>query len=108
MAIAVLGIARVTRNSIGTLAEYLLPIEMPILLGAGAEFIPNKNIPHYNNEVLKLDKITADSTLVGYIYGGIISSAKNIFFTNKGVESSASSQIFKVYLTNKNTVITKE
>ena len=31
-------IARVTRNSIGVMAEYKLPIEMPSLLGAGSEF----------------------------------------------------------------------
>lgn len=91
-------IARVSRDASGVMAEYKLPIEMPNLMGAGAEFIPNKTIPHYNNEVFKLDDIVADTTLVGHIYGGISSSAANIFFTNTGVESSASSQIFKVYL----------
>lgn len=91
-------IARVTRNSSGTMAEYKLPTEMPSLLGAGAEFIPIPTIPHFNNEVLKLDDFTTDSTLVGYIYGGISSTAANIFFTNTGVESNASSQIFKVYV----------
>ncbi|NNF01502.1 MAG: T9SS type A sorting domain-containing protein [Bacteroidia bacterium] len=93
-------IARVTRNSSGTMAEYKLPIEMPSLLGAGAEFIPNLNIPHYANEVFKLNEFTADSTLVGYIYGGISSTAPNIFFSNTGLESDASSQIFKVYVIN--------
>lgn len=93
-------IARVTRDENGNMAEYKLPIEMPSLLGAGSEFIPNLNIPHFNNEVFKLDQITEDSTLVGYIYGGINSSAANIFFINNGTQSSASSQIFKVYLTN--------
>jgi len=93
-------IARVTREADGIMAEYKLPIEMPTLLGAGAEFIPNFNIPHYNNEVFKLDEITEDSTLIGYIYGGISSSATNIFFINDGTQSTASSQIFKVYLTN--------
>ena len=97
-------IARVTRNSAGTMAEYKLPIEMPSLLGAGSEFIPIANVPQYNNEVFKLDDFTADSTLVGYIYGGISSSAKNIFFTNTGAQSTASSQIFKVYVIKKNTV----
>lgn len=97
-------IARVTRDSNGILAEYKLPIEMPTFLGAGSEFIPNKNIPHFNNEVFKLDQITADSTLVGYIYGGISSSAANIFFINNGSQSSASSQIFKVYLTKNNSL----
>ena len=97
-------IARVTRDADGIMAEYKLPIEMPSLLGASSEFIPIKNVPHYNNEVFKLDDFTADSTLVGYIYGGISSTAINIFFNNTGVESSASSQIFKVYVI-KNTVL---
>ena len=48
--------------------------------------------------IIKLDNLTADSTLVGYIYGGISSSAANIFFSNTGTQSSASSQLFKVYI----------
>lgn len=97
-------IARVTRNSSGTMAEYKLPVEMPSLLGAGAEFIPIQSVPQFGNEVLKLDGFTADSTLVGYIYGGISSTAANIFFTNTGTQSSASSQIFKVYVIKNSTV----
>lgn len=91
-------IARVTRNSSGIMAEYKLPIEMPSLLGAGSEFIPVKGLPKYSNEVFKLDDFTADTTLVGHIYGGISSTAANIFFTNTGTQSSASSQLFKVFL----------
>lgn len=91
-------IARVTRNSEGVMAEYKLPVEMPGLLGAGAEFIPDISVPQYKNQVFKLDDFTADTTLVGYIYGGISSTAPNIFFTNTGTQSSASSQIFKVYV----------
>jgi hypothetical protein len=91
-------IARVTRDSSGNMAEYKLPIEMPALLGAGAEFIPNLTFPHYANEVFKLDSVTTDSTLIGYIYGGISSTQPNIFFTNTGTQSSASSQLFKVFI----------
>lgn len=97
-------IARVTRNSTGMMSEHKLPIEMPSLLGAGSEFIMDKSIPHYNNEVLKFDQFTTDSTMVGYIYGGISSTAANIFWTNNGTQSSASSQIFKVYVI-KNTTL---
>jgi hypothetical protein len=97
-------IARVTRNSAGTMAEYKLPVDMPSLLGAGAEFIPITSVPQFKNEVFKLDDFTADSTLVGYIYGGISSTAANIFFTNTGTQSSASSQIFKVYVIKNSTV----
>lgn len=96
-------IARVTRDASGNMAEYKLPIVMPTLLGAGSEFIPNLDLPIYHNGVLKADSLTQDTTLVGYIYGGISSSAPNIFFTNTGTQSSASSQIFKVYFIKKNT-----
>jgi hypothetical protein len=71
---------------------------MPGLMGAGSEFISLENIPRYANEVIKLDELTSDTTLVGYIYGGINSSAPNIFFTNTGTQSAAGSQIFKVKL----------
>jgi hypothetical protein len=97
-------IARVTRDVSGTMAEYKLPIEMPALLGAGSEFIPIDTVPHYSNEVFKLDDFTADTTLVGYIYGGISSTAANIFFTNTGTQSSASSQIFKVFVVKNSTL----
>jgi hypothetical protein len=91
-------IARVTRDGAGMMVEYKLPVEMPGFLGAGAEFIPVPGVPQFNNEVFKLDDFTADSTLVGYIFGGISSTAANIFFTNTGTQSSASNHIFKVYV----------
>lgn len=91
-------IARVTRDAGGNMAEYKLPITMPSLLGAGAEFIPNLNLALYNNEVFKYDDLPADSVLIGYIFGGISSTQINIFFINDGTQSSASSEIFKVYI----------
>jgi hypothetical protein len=96
-------IARVTRDSKGIMSEYKLPVEMPSLLGAGAEFIIVPNVSIYQNEVIKLDELSDDSTLVGYIYGGISSTGANIFFTNNGTQSSASSQIFKVYVSKDKT-----
>lgn len=91
-------IARVTRDNSGSMAEYKLPVEMPSLLGAGAEFIPNLNFPHFNNEVFKLDNVTTDNTLIGYIYGGISSTEANIFLINDGTQSIANNQIFKVLI----------
>ncbi|MFY8189629.1 MAG: T9SS C-terminal target domain-containing protein, partial [Bacteroidia bacterium] len=91
-------IARVTRKQNGEMAEYKLPIEMPGLLGSGSEFIPVKTIAHFANEVIKLDNLTNDTNMVGYIFGGISSSAPNIFFTNTGTQSEASNQIFKVFI----------
>ena len=63
-------IARVSRNANGIMSEYKLPIEMPALLGAGSEFIPVEGLSHYANDVLKLDDFTADTTLLGYVFGG--------------------------------------
>jgi len=91
-------IARVTRNANGTMSEYKLPIEMPALLGAGSEFIPTENLPEYPNNVIKLDSLASDSTLLGYIYGGINSTEPNIFWINNGTQSTASNEIFKVFL----------
>jgi hypothetical protein len=91
-------IARVTRDKTGKMAEYKLPVEMPAFLGAGSEFIQAENLPKYSNGVIKLDEITADTALLGYIYGGINSSARNVFWSNDGTQSSANNRIYKVYL----------
>ncbi|MCG9881302.1 MAG: T9SS type A sorting domain-containing protein, partial [Bacteroidia bacterium] len=95
-------IARVTRQANGQMAEYKLPLEMPGYLGSGSEFISINSLSQYSNEVIKLDHLTNDSNLVGYIFGGISSSAPNIFFTNTGTQSAASNQIFKVYIIRNN------
>ncbi|MFC6267668.1 T9SS type A sorting domain-containing protein [Frigoriflavimonas asaccharolytica] len=91
-------IARVTTDSSGNMAEYKLPIVMPSLLGSGAEFIPNLNLPHFNNEVFKLDNVPTTNTLIGYIFGGISSTPPNIFFVNDGTQSTSNNQIFKVFI----------
>lgn len=91
-------IARVTRTKEGNMSEYKLKSEMPGLLGSGSEFIINEQIPVYDNGVIKLDELQADTTHIGYIYGGINSTAPNIFFTNTGSQSTASNRVFKVFL----------
>lgn len=91
-------ISRVVRNASGSMTEYKLPIDMPALLGASAELIPAHDVPMFPNHVVNLDAITADTTLAGYIVGGINSTAPNIFTINTGTESIASATIYKVYL----------
>jgi len=91
-------ISKVSRLSNGTMQETKLGVEMPSLLGAGAEFIPVSNSSIYNEqEILKLDKINS-RMLVGYIYGGIESTQPNIFFSNTGTQSTVNSTIFKVFV----------
>jgi hypothetical protein len=71
---------------------------MPGLLGAGAEYMMAAGVPEYANHVIKYDALTSDTTLAGYIYGGIKSTGANIFFTNTGTQSSAYDQLLKVYI----------
>jgi len=91
-------IARVTRDRNGQMAEYNLPLEMPQLLGASAAFIPAHGIPMFENGVIKLDELSTDSVMVGYIYGGMKSSAANIFWVNDGTQSVAQNVLYKVYI----------
>ena len=44
---------------------------MPNLKGAGAEFIPNKNLPNYSNEVIQLSNIASNEFVIGHLYGEI-------------------------------------
>ncbi len=91
-------IARVSRDADGQMAEYKLPVEMPALLGAGSELIPNESLPRYSNGVIKYDELDKDTTLAGYIYGGIVSKQPNTFWVSEGELSKANSKIFKVLL----------
>ena len=91
-------IARVTRDAYGVMKEYKLPVEMPDYLGASAEFIPVESNLFLDNEVINFSNLIEDTTHIGYIYGGIQSSAKNIFWINDGTQSNATNTIFNVYI----------
>lgn len=92
-------IACVKRDSFAHMVEYKLPVQMPALLGAGSEFIPLHSLPYYHNWVLKYDSLTQDTTLVGYIYGGINSPNPNVFSGGMGSNgTTATNSLFKVFL----------
>lgn len=101
-------ISKVSRFSDGSMTESSLNIEMPTLLGSGAEFIPFDQSTYYlTQEIINLNNLPVGETLVGYIFGGIESSQENIFFINDGTQSTASNLAFKVFI-NKNTLTTNE
>ena len=100
-------IAKVVREADGNMTEYKLPVELPDYSGAGAEFIQAEGLKVFPNGVIKLDDMRSDSTLLGYIYGGIRSSEKNIFWINDGTQSVASNRIFKVILVKNDPVGTQ-
>lgn len=91
-------ISRVSRDANGNLQENVFPNEMPALLGASAEFIPNHLIPHYESEIVKLSTILNDSVLVGHIYGGINSTQTNPFTANQTSATNANATIYEVWL----------
>jgi hypothetical protein len=95
-------IGRVTRNSAGELSEYAFPIKMPDYLGAGSEFFVNPLLTKTKNGLINLNAIESDTILLGYIYGGIKSSAANIFWVNDGTQSEASEWIYPVVITKYN------
>jgi len=100
-------ISKVTRFADGSMQEVDLNyVEMPTLVGSGAEFIP---VDQYflPREILDLNAVPNTKTLIGYVYGGIESTQENIFFINDGTQSSASNVIFKVFL-NKSVASTDE
>ena len=51
-------ITTLTRNSNGSSEEKVLDLKFPALLGTNAKFILNESIPHYENDVIKLDQLT--------------------------------------------------
>lgn len=91
-------ISRTTRFPDGLLQEYQLSETMPALKGASAEFIPNKSLPHYSNEVIKLHEITENEFVIGHIVGGLSSSSANPFSVNNTGSTTANATIYEVKL----------
>lgn len=93
-------ISRLDWTANGTLTETPLGVEMPDYLGAGAEFIPLESLSLLPNEIIDMSQLSGDTIPIGYIVGGIKSSAPNIFFINTGTESISSPTLYRVSLVN--------
>lgn len=71
--------------------EYVLPVQLPGLMGAEAQWMPTSSAPQYPNGVIKLRAIRRPTT-VGYMYGGILAQQAN------NGNSTASGEVLKVTL----------
>lgn len=91
-------ISMITRKSDDTFQEYALPATMPGYLGASAEFIPASQATPIGEGIINWDATSTDSVLIGYIVGGISSTAPNIFFSNTGTQSAATTSVFEVWI----------
>ena len=100
-------ISRVSRDQNGIMSEAKIG-EMSDLLGASAEFIPAPDLPYNEVGVLRLDQLPEEENLVGYVFGGIKSSAANIFFVNDGTQSDASNKIYAIYLSKDASVSSRQ
>lgn len=97
-------ISRLSRDASGNLQEHQLPIEMPSLKGASAEFIPNPDIAQYRSGVIKMNAFNKDTILIGHICGGIQSSSLNPFANNQTANTNADNTIYAVRLIKDSTV----
>ena len=102
-------VTAIRRDSRGHFKQYLLDAEYPVirskksnrghklLFGAAADFVPADGLSTFANGVIQLDDLlqSKESTLLGYVVGGIQSTLHN---TNTQSDSSASPYIFTVKL----------
>jgi hypothetical protein len=91
-------ISRVYKDANEQFSEWKEKTVLPGYLGAASEFIVNPSLSAMENEVILLQDLQGERILLGYIYGGIHSSAANIFWINTGRESKATEWIYPVYL----------
>ncbi len=91
-------IARVSRDGQGAFQEHRLDVRMPDLEGSSAELVLREDLPQTDHGVVLLHQLAADTVDIGYMVGGIRSTAPNIFDVNNGTQSSASSVLYHVRL----------
>lgn len=78
----------------GLTREYSILPQLPGYFGAEGSFFQNPTLPTYANGVIQLDKLSGPTTL-GYMYGGIQSTAPNTFH---GEPTFATPAVFLVTL----------
>lgn len=93
-------ISVIKRNGTTT-TELYLPVQMHGYTGAAAEFIFSPEIKMFSDGIADAGSFKNEEVLVGYIVGGISSSANNIFWDNTGRESKAINTITAVYIKRK-------
>lgn len=91
-------ISRLSRDANNVLTEHQLPTEMPSLKGAGAEFIVNPTLSQTASGILEMNNWVEDSLLIGYIFGGITSTARNPFASNQTQLTQADPTLYEVWL----------
>lgn len=91
-------ISRVSRDAQNNLFELVQPEQMPVRVGASAEFVVNPALPQLPSEQILLPAQPTDTLLLGHIVGGIVSPVPNAFTQNNTGVTAASAQVYAVRL----------
>jgi len=93
----IMTISKNNRTNVST--EIVNPVSLPTYMGSEGVFITAPNVPMYNSsyDIINYNAIpTGKPTLVGYIYGGIVSSGTAWGPSNPTLPSN---MVYEVYLT---------
>jgi hypothetical protein len=94
-------ISRVSRTRNGVMREYRQNETMPGLLGTGAEVVLREQPSLTRNEILTVNASDlTNNAVIGWMIGGIRSTAPNIFWVNDGTQSEASTFVAELRLTS--------
>jgi hypothetical protein len=98
-------IGLVTRDSGNVMSESAIPMSLPGLEGASAEFILANDLPTNAIGCVDLDAIESDEFTLGYIYGGIRTTSLNPFSVNQTNSTAADDVLYEVKLVRQPTAI---
>ena len=88
-------VTTLVRRADGSRQEYIMPSQLPALLGAESAFFASPGLPTFENGVIRLDQLAGPTTL-GHIYGGILSTVGNT--QDPLTQTTASNLVLKVTL----------
>jgi hypothetical protein len=86
------------KNINGNFQEYKFNTDMPGLKGSGAHFFPNYNLNVLSDDVINFADLSADTTKIGFLLGGIESQSKSAFTDNQTNLTNSDASIYEVYL----------
>ncbi len=97
-------ISKVSRDGLGNLTEYSLPVQMPSLLGTNARFIPNDSLYFLHRDIVDLNLLSGN-TKVGWIVSGIQSDLPNVADIDPASLTRANNVVYDVYIDKSPTAV---
>jgi hypothetical protein len=82
-----------SQHHLGWFPEVLDLDGLRLRFGANSEFLVSPDVPVFENGVIDFDQLPAGETILGHIFGGIITNGPH---TRQGADSSASNHVFAV------------